>query len=100
MPKVKSKGLLNRTSNPHIEINWQLKNGKISYKKSNLIFKDLSFTGHLSNGSKNRFETSTVSIKDLKGKLGSSDYTGAVALKDFNNPRIDLALKGRVFPVN
>jgi hypothetical protein len=94
----KIKGLLRRKSNPHVEINWQLKNGKISYKKSNLIFKNLSFTGHLSNGTKDRFETSSVSIKDYKGRFGSSDYTGEAILTDFNNPRVDLSLKGRVFP--
>src|SRR5664280_2047390 len=94
----KIKGFLSRTSNPHVEINWQLKNGKISYRKSNLTFKELSFTGHLTNGTKDRFETSSVSIKDFKGRLGSSEYTGEVNLKDFNNPRIDLSLKGRVFP--
>jgi hypothetical protein len=96
--KSKIKGLLSRKSNPHVEINWQLKNGKISYKKSNLVFKDLSFTGYMSNGSRNRFETSSVLIRDLRGKLGSSDYIGDVALRNFTNPRIDLALKGRIFP--
>jgi hypothetical protein len=34
----KIKGFLSRTSNPHVEITWVLKNGKISYKKPNLIF--------------------------------------------------------------
>ena len=94
----KIKGQLSRTINPHIEINWQLRNGKITYRKSDVTFKDLSFTGHLSNGSKNRYKTSVVSITDFKGKLGSSEYTGAVTLKDFNNPIFDLSLKGRVFP--
>jgi hypothetical protein len=94
----KIKGLLSRTSNPHVEINWQLKNGRIAYKKSNLAFKDLSFTGHLSNGTKNGYKTSSVSINDFKGKLGSSEYTGAVILKDFNSPLVDLSLKGKVFP--
>lgn len=94
----KIKGLLDRTSNPHVEISWQLKNGKISYRKSNLTIKNLSFTGRLSNGAKDRFETSTVLIKDFKGRLGSSDYRGEANLIDFNNPRINLSLKGRVFP--
>ena len=94
----KIKGLLNRTSNPHVEINWQLKNGRIAYKKSNLTFKNLAFTGHLSNGTKNGYSTSSVSFTDFKGKLGSSEYTGAVILKDFNSPLIDLSLKGKVFP--
>ena len=43
----KIKGQLSRTSNPHIEINWQLRNGRIAYRKSDLTFKNLSFTGHL-----------------------------------------------------
>ncbi|MGC1391226.1 MAG: hypothetical protein WA816_09325, partial [Bacteroidales bacterium] len=94
----KIKGLLNRTSNPHVEIDWQLKNGRIAYKKSNLTFKDLSFTGHLSNGTKNGYRTSSVSITDFKGKLGSSEYTGALILKDFTSPLIDISLKGKVFP--
>ena len=94
----KIKGFLTRKSNPHIEINCQLKNGKIAYRKSNLTFKNLSFAGYLTNGSKNCYATSSVSITGFKGKLGSSDYTGEVTLKDFNNPSLDLSLKGRVFP--
>ena len=92
------KGLLNRTSNPHVEINWQLKNGRVAYKKSHITFRDISFTGHLSNGSGNRYITSSVSVSDFKGKLGSSEYTGSALLKNFTTPFIDLSLKGRVFP--
>jgi hypothetical protein len=94
----KIKGQLSRTSNPHVEINWQLKNGRIVYRKSDLILKDLSFGGYFSNGSKNRFATCSVSITDFKAKLGSSEYTGLFALKNFDNPLIDLSLKSRVFP--
>jgi hypothetical protein len=94
----KIKGLLNRTSNPHVEINWQLKNGRVAYKKTDLTFKDLSFTGFFSNGSKNRTATSIVSIRDFKGTLGSSAYTGSLTVKEFNNPMVDLSLKGRVYP--
>lgn len=94
----KIKGLLNRTSNPHVDIEWQLKNGRIGYKKSDLIIKNLSFSGNLSNGLKNGYRTSSVSITDFRGKLGSSEYSGALTLKDFNNPLTDLTLKGRVFP--
>jgi hypothetical protein len=94
----KIKGRLTRTSNPHVEINWQLKNGRINYKKSAITFRDLSFAGFFTNGSKNRSETSTVTITDFKSKLGSAEYTGSFALKNFNNPLFDLSLKGRVFP--
>ena len=94
----KIKGLLNRASNPHVDISWQLKNGRVGYRKSDLIIKNLSFSGNLSNGLKNGYRTSSVSITDFRGKLGSTEYSGAISLKDFNNPLTDLTLKGRVLP--
>ena len=92
------KGLLTRRSGPHIEISCSLNNGRISYTKSDLIINDLSFTGYFSNGSKNQPGTSFVSIKDLTGKLGSSEFTGAVTFYGLENPKTELILKGRVFP--
>jgi hypothetical protein len=92
------KGKLSRTISPHIEINFILNNGRIVYGKSDLTIKDLSFAGHFSNGSKNRPETSIVSIKDIKGKLGSSEYTGSFTLTRFDHPISELILKGKLFP--
>jgi hypothetical protein len=92
------KGLLTRTSNPHIEIECVLKNGNISYGKSDLSINTLSFAGTFSNGTKNRPETCSVSIKDLKAKLGSAEYSGAVSLSDFNHPKVLLDLKGKLVP--
>jgi len=94
----KIKGLLTRTSNPHIEISCLVNNGHIAYGKSDLTINDLSFTGYFSNGSKNSPETSSVSIKDLKAKLGSAEYTGSFSLSGFDNPTVELLLKGKVFP--
>jgi hypothetical protein len=92
------KGLLNRKSNPHIEINCLLKKGHIAYGKSDLTISDLSFAGNFSNGSENHPVTSSVSIKDLKWKLGSSEYTGSFTLSGFDHPRAEILLKGKVFP--
>ncbi len=92
------KGPLNHTASPHIEINWKLNNGRIIYKKSSLILKDLTFSGHLGNGSENGRKTSSVTISDFKARLGSSDYTGTATMNSFIDPVIDLSLKGRVFP--
>ena len=94
----KIKGLLTRTSNPHIEISCLLKNGHIAYGKSDLTINDLSFAGYFSNGSKNCPETSSVSIKYLKAKLGSAEYTGSFTLSGFHHPSFVLLLKGKVFP--
>lgn len=92
------KGLLSRTSNPHIEINCLLNNGHIAYGKSDLTIHDLSFAGHFSNGSGNRPGTSSVSIKEIKAKLGSAEYKGSFKLSKFDQPVVELTLKGRVYP--
>jgi hypothetical protein len=94
----KIKGLITRTSNPHIEISCLLNNGHIAYGKSDLTINDLSFAGVFSNGSKNRPETSSLSIKDLKAKLGTAEYTGSFALSRFDHPVAELSLKGRIYP--
>ena len=96
--KSKIKGFLTHNSNPHVEIDFQLRSGKVAYLKSDLTFRNLSFDGHLSNGAKNGYSTSSVSFSDFKGKLGTSQYSGALTLKNFNNPVVDISLKGRVFP--
>ena len=93
------KGLLTRISNPNIEINFLLKNGHIVYGNSDLSINNLSFNGNFSNGTKNRPETSSLTIKDIKAKLGSADYSGDVKLNNFEHPAIALVLKGKVFPV-
>ncbi len=92
------KGPLTRTSNPHIELTFLLNNGHIAYGKSKIAINDLSFTGVYSNGPGNRPEASSVSIKDLKAKLGSAEYFGSFILSGFDRPMLSLSLKGRVFP--
>jgi hypothetical protein len=94
----KIKGELSHKKNPHIEINCTLKNGRVTAQKSKMAVKEISFSGHLTNGSGNSYETSSVSISGFKSKLGSSEYTGSANLKNFNNAFFDLTLKGRVFP--
>ena len=94
----KIKGEMSRKSNPHVDIAWTLKNGGITYKKSGLKIKNLSFTGQLSNGKANKYETSSAGINEFKAELGSTTYTGQALLRNFSNPLIDMSLKGKVYP--
>lgn len=96
--KSKIKGPLSRTSNPHIEISCLLNKGRITYSKSDLTVDNLSFSGVYSNGLKNRRETSTVSVHDIKARLGTAEYTGSLVITDFVYPKTELLLKGKVFP--
>jgi AsmA-like C-terminal region len=92
------RGLLSRTVNPHIEINWRLSKGRITYANSHLAINNLSLTGNYSNGSKNRPETASLSLKDIKARLGSSDYQGSLTISRLNNPLAEVVLRGRAVP--
>jgi len=94
----KIKGKLTRISNPNLEINFFLKDGRITYGKSHLTINNLSFTGNFSNGIKKRPETSSLSIRDIKAMLGSAEFTGEFKLYGFDNPSVELVLRGKVIP--
>jgi hypothetical protein len=94
----KIKGPLTRTRNPHIEIKYDLSNGQITYGKSGLTINNLSFSGHFSNGSRNLPETSSFSFIDIKGRLGSAEYSGSFAISGLDRPKSSFILKGRVYP--
>jgi len=94
----KIKGLMTRTANPHVEVNFSLDKGQITYRKSDLKISNLKFDGYYTNGSKNRPETGAFKIRTFSGKAGSADYTGSFSLSGFDNPAADLTLKGKAIP--
>jgi hypothetical protein len=94
----KIKGLISRTSNPHIEITSLLKQGHISYGKSDLSINDISFKGFYTNGTGNHYKTSSILISDFKARLGSSEYTGSFNLSDFDKAVAEILLKGQIIP--
>jgi hypothetical protein len=96
--KGKVKGLMTRTSNPGIEIDFNVEKGNVTYGASALNIKDLSFRGLFTNGSRMVPETSSLSINDFRGTLGSSQYTGSLLLSDFETLHGRLDLKGKVIP--
>ena len=96
--ECKIQGQITRTSNPHIEIRTTLNKGHIAYGKSDLAVNDLSFDGFFSNGSQNNPASSYFSIKEIKGKLGSAEYSGSLFLSHFDNTRAEVLLKGKAVP--
>lgn len=91
-------GPLTRTKNPHVEITTSLTNGEATFGKSDITLNNLSFSGFYSNGKENNTKTSSVSLNDLKARLGSSDYTGSLKITGFTEPQTELVINGRVFP--
>lgn len=94
----KIRGPLTRTSYPGINISFTLENGFVTYGNSALNIKNLSFKGFFTNGPEKIPETSSLTISDFKGTLGSAQYTGSLILSDFASLKGDLKLKGKAVP--
>jgi hypothetical protein len=96
--KSKIQGPATRILNPRIDINFDLSKGHVSYLNSALNINDLSFKGCFSNGSKMNSSTSTVTLNDITGTLGSAQYSGSLSLSDLNSPDGALHLSGKLIP--
>ncbi len=92
------KGRSSRRTDPHYEVSFSLKNGRVSRPGSGLKLDNLSFSGAYSNGSRNLPSTSTFGIDDFKAKLGSGIYRGSFSLTDFTRPDAKLNFRGTVYP--
>lgn len=92
------KGLLSRTSNPLMEIAFDVKQGRVKYKNSPLSINNLSFRGFYTNGSSMKPETSRLSVSDFEGRFGSSQYRGSFSLSDFKTMNSTLKLSGKLVP--
>ena len=92
------KGLMTRTINPVIKINFDLSKGHVSYLNSALNINALSFNGYFTNGVKMNQGTSTITLNDVAGTLGTAQYSGSLSLSDFNSPEGTIKLKGKLIP--
>ena len=92
------KGKVTRTANPGININFSVKNGKVTYRPTSPEIKNVSFNGSFTNGTKMIPQTSSLKFSNFRGKLGSSDYSGSLVLSDFGSLNCSLELKGILIP--
>ena len=81
---------------PHIELNYDLSNGRLSYVKSGLKVNNLSFKGGLTNGALNNSETFLFTVDNLAATYGSTTLTGSFRLSSLTQPHITLALDGKI----
>ena len=84
--------------NPHIELTCSLVNGSIAYSGSKLSIGNISFNGSYSNGIRNDQESAVIALENLKARVGSSDYSGNLIVRNLNKPISKLDFKGRIYP--
>jgi hypothetical protein len=88
------KGPYGEAGNPHIELNYDLKDGRVSSQKSGLRVNNLSFRGGLTNGALNNPETFLFTVDKMNATYGSAKLTGSFRLSSLINPHVTLALDG------
>lgn len=89
-------GMLNRTTTPHISIDFLLENGIIKNEGHERAQKidHLFVKGSFSNGQRMQPETSSFKIHDIKGSIGSYLFRGALNMTNFDVPNISVFLSG------
>ncbi|HBQ82515.1 MAG: hypothetical protein A2X05_08980 [Bacteroidetes bacterium GWE2_41_25] len=91
-------GMVSGTVYPHLELSFKLSKGGIVYPATAMTIRNISFNGSYSNGSNNRAETSSVTIKDFKALFGSADYAGHLNIRNLKKPVTEIDFTGRIFP--
>ena len=92
------KGKSSKRIDPHYEVSFSLKNGKIGRPGSGIKLDRLSFSGAYSNGNKNLPVTSSFLLRDFTAKLGSGHYTGNLEIIDFTRPDAKISFMGNINP--
>ncbi len=90
------KGLKNEKSNPAIQLEFGLKNGKISGGKLGNALKDVTFTASFSNGNERNNRTSEFSISDFKGYFNRELIELKLKVNNLDDPKIDFLLDGAI----
>ena len=90
----KINGELSAKKQPHININFGIENGTLTATKQHISITHINCKGEFTNGNKQQLQTSTLSIPNLQFKLGSGQMEGSLNMSNFENPYINLALKG------
>jgi hypothetical protein len=94
----KINGPLTRTSNPHVEADFSLTKGQLAHNKSKLTLNNISFDGNYSGPSGINSPAGILKIRNIRARLGSSEYSGSLSLTGFPDTYAEAALKGRVLP--
>jgi hypothetical protein len=93
------KGKLSAKQNPLIKVQFGVENGTLNADNGNVKISDLLCKGEFSNGKSGKTSEAYLILPTLSFKLGDGAFNGALNIKNFSNPVIDLSMKGYA-PIN
>jgi autotransporter translocation and assembly factor TamB len=82
--RLSLKGSYGEAGNPHIELNYDLTDGRVSSQRSGLKVNNLSFSGGLTNGALNNPETFLFTVDNMNATYGSAKLTGSFRLSSLD----------------
>ncbi len=91
---VDVKGLTSPTLTPHITAAFSTKNASLQSDQFPLGIKSLSANGTYTNGSLMSVRSTVIDLNYFSARMGDSDISGAIMLKDLLHPSFNLLLKG------
>ncbi|GAB4251981.1 MAG: hypothetical protein Kow0079_06370 [Vicingaceae bacterium] len=86
-------GEISRKVSPKFDAEFSVKNAEIQESNSGYTFKNLSFSGVITNGKKHSFATTKIAINNLSTDFGPGHISGAFELSNLSNPYIVLRSK-------
>lgn len=92
---LKLNGDLATTTPISINLNTELKNGKITNKESNISLEDVNFVLDYTNGKDGSLNTSGLSFKNFSARLNSGSVKGQFNINNLNKPKIETTLNGK-----
>lgn len=90
------KGNIDNGKIPEVIADFSLTNGTVSRKKSNIVLKNISFSGNYSNGKMHSPLTSKVDISNFSASMKMGSFKGKFAYENFKKPNLKLNLNAKM----
>lgn len=94
--ELKLKGNFNNNNFPSINIDFGLSNASIFHPDFSTELDSVSLTGNYQSPNFMKLTNTSLSLSNVTGRLGSHPFSSSIAIKNFNNPFIDLNFKGNL----
>ena len=88
------KGTSSAKDNPHLDAKFDVAGGNIKEPRTNKEIRDISFSGSYTNGERNNSEDSDLKLIGVQFNLNGRKMSGSFRMNDFNNPFLNLNIKG------
>lgn len=88
------KGKLSDKQKPTVKLQFGIENGVLTAEKGTISINHLACKGEFSTGKTGKLSDAYLILPVFKFNLGGGSFSGALDLKNFNNPLIDLSMQG------